>query len=122
MVATHGDAKLILDRLSTVSDEGDLIELLLEAGALAHRMQIDAFLHVPCSGRYSGDEDVSGCATEAKKAADFLDEVRAVAVDILQGVRNNDEQEVDNSKPLIVRVASWHRDQAARRKAEKDNG
>ena len=85
-MATHGDAKLILDRLSTVSDEGDLVELLLDAGALAHRMQIDAFLHVPCSGRYSGDEDVSGCATKATKAVDFLDEVRAAAIEALDRI------------------------------------
>jgi hypothetical protein len=82
----RGDAKLILDRLHTVSDDDDLVELLLEAGALAHRMQIDAFLHVPCSGRYSVDEDVSGCATKATKAADFLDDVRAASVEALDRI------------------------------------
>jgi hypothetical protein len=51
---TRGDGKLILDRLNTASDEDDLIKLLLEAGALA---------------------------TGMPDASDFLDEVRAVAIE-----------------------------------------
>jgi len=54
---TRGDGKLILDRLSTTDDEDDIIELLLEAGALATRMP---------------------------DAKDFLDEVRAVAIEAMQ--------------------------------------
>jgi hypothetical protein len=54
---TRGDGKLILDRLNTASDEDDIIELLLEAGALATRMP---------------------------DASDFLDEVRAVAIESMQ--------------------------------------
>ena len=54
---TRGDGKLILDRLITTDDEDDIIELLLEAGALATRMP---------------------------DAKDFLDEVRAVAIEAMR--------------------------------------
>jgi hypothetical protein len=115
----RGDAKLILDRLHTVSDDDDLVELLLEAGALAHMMQIDAFLHVPCSGRYSGDEDVSGCATKATKAADFLNEVRAVDVDRLQGDRDNKYVYIFEHPPRSV---SDEMAALTKRMLEKGNG
>jgi hypothetical protein len=59
---TRGDGKLILDRLSTLEDHSEntrveIIELLLEAGALATRMP---------------------------DAEDFLVEVRAVAIESMQ--------------------------------------